>query len=92
MFSMPGHMVRVVDGDTAVVHPSTYRPEINVYIRFKDRFAAELNDPDPDQRAIAQAEKKSAEDYFPVGCQVELTNDRIHWSYERLEARVDRVG
>ncbi len=83
---MDAYVVRVVDGDTALVKPQVYRPNIFVYIRFKDVWS-----PDSYEGGYEEA-KAEAQKEFPVGCRVTLTNTAIHWSHERLEARVDHAS
>jgi hypothetical protein len=90
-FEFGAKIVRVIDGDSAIVDSYVTKQDEVTRIRFKDRFSAELDDPDATQRDIAAAEKKAAEEMFPVGCEVKLTNTRAHWTYDRLEARVDRT-
>lgn len=84
-FVFDAYIVRVIDGDTAIVKPQVYRSDIYLRVRFKDSFKPEVDEFGGDD-ATAEAEA-----LFPEGTRVRLTNDRIHWSYERLEARVDRV-
>lgn len=84
-FSFGARMVRIVDGDTAVVDPEIYPQDQNLRVRFKDVWAAEVGD-EGGAEATAAAEKE-----FPPGCKLSLTNTRIHWIYGRLEARVDHA-
>ena len=88
-FTFDGYITRVIDGDSVLVKPQVYRRDIYLQIRFKDVFKAELDDPNPTKQAQALADKAEAEAMFPVGARVTMTNERIHWTYERLEARVD---
>lgn len=88
-FTFDAYIIRVVDGDTAVVKPQVYRPYIYLYVRFKDSFAEELDDADVTKAEAARIAKEAAEKMFPQGSRVTMTNDRIHWTYERLEARID---
>jgi endonuclease YncB( thermonuclease family) len=76
-------VVRIIDGDTIVVHPEIYRQDINLRVRFKDVFAPERGE-EGFVAATTQIERM-----FPVGSKVVLTNHRIRWTHERLEARVD---
>lgn len=82
-FSFTARMVRIVDGDTAVVDPSIYPPDTNMRVRFKDVFA-----PETDEEGGAEA-TEAAMKMFPVGSFLVLTNTRSHFSFGRLEARVD---
>lgn len=78
-------MVRVVDPDTIYVDPLVYPQDTFLRIRLKDRWEVEAGEPGADE-IMAMVLKE-----FPVGSLLDLTNTRSHWSYGRLEARVDRV-
>lgn len=84
VFYFLARVLDVVDGDTIDVHPLVYRRMIDLRVRFKDTFAPEDGEPG------AEEATRQAREMFPPGSLVVLTNTRHRWTYERLEARVDR--
>jgi hypothetical protein len=88
-FFYPARIVRIIDGDTAIVDPSVYPMDTYQRVRFKDAWLPELNAPDLDIRAAAEEAKRQAEAEFPVGAEVIISNERLYWTFGRIEARVD---
>lgn len=84
-FLMEATIVRWVDADTVDVQPLPYRWGIMLRVRLKDHWEPEIGEAGED---IARAKAEAA---FPVSSRVVLTNDRHHWTFHRLEARVDPV-
>ena len=82
-FCFRAAVVRWIDADTVMVDPQIYKQDEVLRVRLKDVWAPETGEEGED---LARA---GAEAAFPVGSTVELTNDRIQWSYWRLVARVD---
>jgi endonuclease YncB( thermonuclease family) len=84
-FYFRAKVVRVLDGDTIIVDPGIYKQDEVLRVRFKGVFAPELRE-DGGEEA-----KRRAEEMFPAGCEVVLTNTRVRWTYGRLECVVARV-
>lgn len=82
-FSFGAKVVRVIDGDTALVDPEIYPQDQFLRVRFKDVWAAEMSEEGGEKA------KQLAEQEFPEGARVKLTNTHIRWIYGRLEARID---
>ncbi len=80
-----GTVIRVIDGDTILIDPQIYPQDQFMRVRLKDAWAAETGE-DGSETATEEARKM-----FPVGCRVRVTNSRTHWTFGRLEARVDRT-
>ncbi len=77
-------IVRWIDADTVLVDPLVYREDIFLRVRLRDRWEPEIGENGADlalEQAIATLGLPG--DY------VWLTNTRHHWTYGRLEARVD---
>lgn len=83
VFKMKARIVRWIDADTVLVHPMVYRQDIDLRVRLKDVW---MMDP-PDGEEL----RRQIELLGDVGGYVWLTNTRHHWTYGRLEARVDKA-
>jgi len=85
-FWFKAYVVRWIDADTVLVDPQTSRTDEFTRIRLKDLWEPEIGEEGED---LARAKAEAA---FPLGCLIRCKNDRIHWPYERLEARIDRTS
>lgn len=84
-FHMEATIKRWVDADTLDVHPKPYRHNIDLRVRLKDSWAVEIG-----EIGHEEALKVAKLTIGDVGDEVILTNTRHHWTWERLECRVDR--
>ena len=82
-FSFGATITRWIDADTVLVDPSVYPMDTFLRVRLKDAWQPETGE---DGEDLARAK---AEATFPVGSRVVLTNTRVHWTFWRLEARLD---
>ena len=83
VFHFKARVVRWIDGDTVLTDPLISGTDEYLRIRLKDAYAPEIGGEGADEAT------RRAEADFPPGCYIVATNDRHHWTYERLEARID---
>ena len=82
-FSFEASVVRWVDADTVLLDPTVYPMDTFLRVRLKDVWEPEIGEAGED---LARAKAEAA---FPVGSKVLLSNDRVRWTFWRLESRVD---
>ena len=88
IYRFKARIERYIDADTLEVHPLVTPPGINLRIRLKDAWIVE-NEEDPEEHARILAEQKTL--LGDVGDHVWVTNTRHHWTWGRLESRLDAV-
>lgn len=86
VFILYARVERWIDADTVLVDPSVYPQDTYLRVRLKDRWEPEIGEEGED------VARREAEATFPPDSRVVLTNARHHWTYGRLEARVDKAG
>ncbi len=82
-YTFDAYVVRVIDGDCAIVDPQVYPSDTNLRVRFKDVFA-----PEPGEEGASEA-FAAARAMFPETSRVTITNTAVKWSFNRLVARLD---
>jgi len=84
VFCVKGRIERWLDCDTVEVHLLVNPPAVNTRVRLKDEYGVERSDP---AHAAALADAKAR-----IGGEmdyVRATNTRHHFTFGRLEARLD---
>jgi hypothetical protein len=82
-FLKRARVVRWIDPDTVLVDPLDTKTDEVTRVRLKDAYL-----PEKGTETAAELTAKAERD-FPLESYVWLTNERHHFSHDRLEARID---
>jgi hypothetical protein len=86
VFELQGRIIRYVDADTLEIHPFILPAGFNLRVRLRDAWIVEDED-DPEEHARILKEQIAI--IGDVGAVVGMVNTRHHFSWGRLEARLD---